>query len=216
MEELDVRNRILSGTEELFMKYGVRSISMDDIARHLGVSKKTLYQHFADKDDLVTHVSSSHLERDIALFLELRKQSSNAIEELAKISMWIKEDLEKMNPTLLIDIQKYHPKAFHQWTRYKEEFVRKSVVQNIEQGKREGYFRPEVNAEVIALSRLLLLEAAFDDRHFPRDKFKLVDIQSQLFDLFVYGMCTDKGRNLYEEYKQRNENPTTITMKQTL
>jgi AcrR family transcriptional regulator len=121
MEETDVRNRILSGTEELFMKYGVRSISMDDIARHLGVSKKTLYQHFADKDDLVTHVSSSHLQRDQAMFADLRQQSSNAIEELARISVWIKEDLEKMNPTLLIDIQKYHPKAFAIWVPTKRD-----------------------------------------------------------------------------------------------
>jgi hypothetical protein len=63
---------------------------------------------------------------------------------------------------------------------------------------------------VIATSRLLLLEAAFDHRHFPPEKFKLVDIQSQLFDLFVYGMCTDKGRQLYEQYKHRQENPIPI------
>lgn len=191
---------------------------MDDIARHLGVSKKTLYQHFADKDDLVTHVSSSHLERDKVMFADLKKHSGNAIEELARISVWIKEDLEKINPTLMIDIQKYHPKAFAIWVNYKEKFVRESVVQNIEQGKREGYFRPEVNAEVIAIARLLLLEAAFDHRHFPPEKFKLVDLQSQIFDLFVYGLCTDKGRQLYEQYKRPLENPlpTTITMKQTL
>jgi len=202
MEEQEIKNRILNGSEELFMRYGVRSISMDDIARHLGVSKKTLYQHFSDKDDLVTRVSRAHFERDARLFRQLKAEAKNAIEELAKLWVWIKEDLEKMNPALLMDIQKYHPKAFRHWMQYKEEFVRESMVLNIDQGKREGYFRPEVNAEIIATSRLLLLEAAFNDRYFPRDTFNLVDIQSQLFELFVYGLCTDKGRQLYEQYKQ--------------
>lgn len=210
MEEVDVRNRILSGSEELFMRYGVRSISMDDIARHLGVSKKTLYQHFADKDDLVTHVSSSHLERDKVLLSDLKKQAGNAIDELARISIWIKEDLEQINPTLMIDIQKYHPTAFSIWVNYRENFIRASVVQNIEQGKREGYFRQDVDADVIAISRLLLLEAAFDHRHFPHEKFKVVDVQSQLFDFFVYGLCTDKGRQLYEQYKHNHENPISV------
>ena len=68
MEELDVKDKILKGAEELFMRYGIRSISMDDIARHLTVSKKTLYQHFADKDDLVLSVSRSHLQRNKAEF----------------------------------------------------------------------------------------------------------------------------------------------------
>lgn len=139
------------------MRYGVRSVSMDDIARHLGVSKKTIYQHFSDKDALVTDVSRSHLERHILLFRQLKAQSNNAIEELAKLSVWIKEDMEKMNPSLLMDIQKHHPRAFRHWMQYKEKFVRESVVQNIEQGKREGHFRPQVNAEIIAVSRLLLL-----------------------------------------------------------
>jgi AcrR family transcriptional regulator len=201
MEEQEIKTRILNGSEELFMRYGIRSVSMDDIARHLGVSKKTIYQHFADKDDLVTDVTRTHFDRDIRLFRQLKAQSKNAIEELAKISVWIKEDLEKMNPSLLMDIQKHHPRAFRQWMQYKEKFVRESVVQNIEQGKREGYFRPEVDAGIIAVSRLLLIEAAFDEQHFPRGKFKLVDIQSQLFELFVYGMCTEKGRRLYEQYK---------------
>ena len=65
MEDYEVKDKILAGSEALFMKYGIRSVSMDDIARHLAVSKKTLYQHFADKDELVTVMSQEHMKREI-------------------------------------------------------------------------------------------------------------------------------------------------------
>src|SRR3954467_98173 len=113
MEELDTKEKILKGAETLFMKYGVRSISMDDIARHLSVSKKTLYQHFADKEDIVTMACKAHLERSTKEFEEVKSEAKNAIEELATLSLCLRKNMEDMNPSLLFDLQKYHPKA---WT----------------------------------------------------------------------------------------------------
>ncbi len=90
--ELDIKKKILKAAENLFMKYGVRSISMDDISRHLSVSKKTLYQHFADKEDIVSMACQAHIETMATQFLEITRNSKNAIDELAKISRCLKQE----------------------------------------------------------------------------------------------------------------------------
>lgn len=209
MEDQDIKDKIIKGSEELFMKYGVRSISMDDIARHLSVSKKTLYQHFTDKEEIITQVSQTHLDRTTNQMNDLREEAENAIDELAKISVCIKQNMEEMNPSLLFDLQKYHPKAWAVWMDHKSKHIYESVVRNLKQGIEDGHFRTEIKTEIIASTRLMLIEAVFDERIFPKNKFNLVEVHSEIFDHFVYGICTEKGRKLYQKYKE-NHNLETI------
>lgn len=211
MEDIQTKEKILKGAEELFTKYGVRSISMDDIARHLSVSKKTLYQHFADKEDIVTMACKNHLERHASEFAAIKDNATNAIDELAKLSLLLKKNMQDMNPSLLFDLQKYHPKAWSEWVNHKNKFIRTSVERNLKQGIEEGYFRAEINARVIAAVRLELVQMAFDEEIFPREQFRLAEVQMQIFDHFVYGLVTDKGRKLYQKYKDvNNHQPSTI------
>jgi AcrR family transcriptional regulator len=211
MEETGIKVKILKGAEELFMKYGVRSISMDDIARHLSVSKKTLYQHFADKEDIVTMCCKAHLERSAKEFEIIKETSKNAIDELANISVCLKRNMQDMNPSLLFDLQKYHPKAWYEWTNHKNNFIRCSVVRNLKQGIEEGHFRADLDPDIIAAVRLELVQLAFNEDIFPRERYRLPEVQMQIFDHFVYGLVTDKGRKLYQKYKEvNNHQPTTI------
>jgi AcrR family transcriptional regulator len=210
MDELDIKEKILKGAEDLFLKYGIRSISMDDIARHLSVSKKTLYQHFADKDELVIMVSKNHLERSRKSYEEIRDRSKNCIEELAMISVCMKHDMEGLNPGMLFDLQKFHPKAWSHWLDYKNKFIRDSVVRNLDQGIEEGFIRPEISPEVMATVRIELVQIAFNTELFPPGRFKLAEVQEQIFDHFVYGLVTDKGRKLYQKHKELNHQPSTV------
>ena len=205
MEEINTKEKIQKGAEELFMRYGVRSISMDDIARHLSVSKKTLYQHFTDKEDIVTVTCKSHLDRNAEEFKSIRKNARNAIEELFQLSVCLKRNMQDMNPSLLFDLQKYHPKAWSVWVNHKNKFIRESVVRNLRQGIEEGYFRQEIDPEVIAAVRLEMVQLAFNEEVFPRERFRLPEVQMQIFDHFVFGLLTDKGRKLYLKYKQENK-----------
>ncbi len=204
MEEIGTRDKILNGAVELFMKYGLRSISMDDIARHLTVSKKTLYQHFADKEDLITLVLESHIEESQKQYEGITRNSTNAIEELAQISQCLRKDMAETNPSVLFDLQKFHPKAWEVWINHKNKYIRESVVRNIKQGIEEGYFRSEVNAEVLAAIRIELISMGFDQTIFPQSTFNLAEVQSQIFDHFVYGLCTDKGKKLYQKHKEQH------------
>lgn len=210
MEDQDSKTKILKGAEELFMRYGVRSISMDDIARHLSVSKKTLYQHFADKDELVMMVSRGHLERNILQFDTIRDESKNPIEELAKLSVCMKMNMETMNPAVMFDLQKFHPKAWNEFIKFKNNHLRESIVRNLKQGIELGYVRPEVNPEILAAIRIETVQLAFNNELFAAGQYSLAEVQAHLFDHFVYGIVTEKGRKLYEKFKTVNPQPSLL------
>lgn len=201
-----MKTRIIQGAEELFLKYGVRSVSMDDVARHLSVSKKTLYQYFADKDEMVTMVLVQHMEKDVKQYASFHVSSKNAIDELVKISACMKKDFQKLHPSLLFDLQKYHPKAWSVWMGHKQVHIKDSIVRNLKQGMEEGFFRPEINVEVLAITRLELIQLIFDETLFPTDKYSLVGVNQQIFENFVYGLLTDKGRKVYEKLKLQSTN----------
>jgi AcrR family transcriptional regulator len=202
LEQLDIKTKILRAAESLFMKYGVRSISMDDISRHLSVSKKTLYQHFADKEDIVSMTCQAHIDTIASQFREITRTSKNAIEELAKISRCLKQNTEDTNPSLLFDLQKYHPKAWSVWLNHKNKFIRESVIRNLQQGIAEGNYRPELNVDIIAAMRLELVQLPFDNNVFPNSRYRIAEVQMQIFDHFVHGIVTEKGRKLYQKYKE--------------
>jgi TetR/AcrR family transcriptional regulator, cholesterol catabolism regulator len=210
MEEQDIKTKILKGAEELYMRYGVRSISMDDIARHLSVSKKTLYLHFADKDELVTMVSRGHLERNILQFDTIRDESKNPIEELARLSVCMKMNMESMNPAVMFDLQKFHPKAWNEFIQFKNKHLRESIVRNLNQGIELGYVRPEVNPEILAPIRIETVQLAFNNELFSVGQYSLAEVQAHLFDHFVYGIVTEKGRKLYEKFKTVNPQPSLL------
>lgn len=209
MEEIDNREKLVKGAEELFMRYGLRSVSMDDIARHLGISKKTIYQHFADKDEVVVTVAKLHMEKQRQQFEEIRKHAKNCVEEMVNISYCLKENIRNINPSLLFDMQKYHQVAWNEWLSFKHRFIKDSVVRSLKQGVEEGCFRDDLDMEVIAIMRLEQVQLAFDSAIFPREKYDIPDVQAQLFEHFVQGIFTDKGRKLYQKYKQKNPKPHT-------
>jgi hypothetical protein len=94
---------------------------------------------------------------------------------------------------------------------HRNKFIYASVVRNLKQGIEEGHFRAEIDPEVIGAVRLEIIQLAFNEDIFPRERFRLPDVQMQIFDHFVYGLVTDKGRKLYQKYKEiRNHQPSTI------
>jgi len=202
MEDNEIKKKIIRGAETLFTKYGVRSISMDDIARHLSVSKKTLYQHFEDKEDIVTMAVQSHIERIMGEFDLIQSSAIDAIDELSKISKCLKRMMSEINPSLMFDLEKYHPRAWGVWVDNKKKFIRESVIRNLKKGVEEGYFRVELDLEIMATMRMELVQLAFDDRVFPPSQFNVPDVQLQLFEHFVFGLLTEKGRKKYLKCKE--------------
>ena len=119
MAEMDTGDRIRQKAHDLFMRYGFRSVSMDDIAQNLGMSKKTIYQYFEDKDELIAAVVKDDIYKNQATCENDRKISVNAIHEMFLAMDMVVEMFRTMNPSLLYDMQKYHPKAFQIFSTHK-------------------------------------------------------------------------------------------------
>lgn len=206
MEDQDVKTKLLKGAEELFMRYGVRSITMDEIARHLSISKKTLYQYFADKDDIVASVTDTHLNRERHGYQNNISQAKNAVEELVNLSLCLKENLKGMNPSLLFDLQKYHRRAWQIWTEFKNVYVRNTMIDNLKRGMEEGLYRPEINPEILAVVRIESIQLGFDEQLFPRDKYDLTTVQLNILEHFIHGLLTEKGKKLFLKYRKEKTN----------
>ncbi len=189
------------------MRFGVRSVTMDDIARLAGVSKKTIYQEFSDKNQLVFETFSSELEESMVRLEHLPKIKDGVIEHLVGLTHYIRQRFGDMNPMVMNEIQRYFPQCWQLFENFKKDYVLKEIIELLEKGKEEGYFRPEINTEIIALMRMEQMMFIFDPIKFPPSKFNAVDLQLEIFEHFLYGIFTEKGREAYLNQKnQYNEN----------
>lgn len=197
---MDISNRILLTSAELFTRYGVKSVTMDDVATELGISKKTIYQHFADKDEIVYQVVKLEMEKDQCEYLELDKVSENTIDKIMRSANMMRVQFASMNPSLIFDVKKYHPRAWQIFQEHKQKFLIESIRQDFIRGIQEGVFRADLNIEVLCRLRMEEIEMGFDYHLFPPDKFNLVDIQLVFLDHFIRGILSEQGVVIYESY----------------
>ncbi|WP_420578611.1 TetR/AcrR family transcriptional regulator [Ekhidna sp.] len=197
---MEAKEKILSSAEELFIQYGIRSVTMDDVAREASMSKKTLYQYFDNKDGLVSEVALNHFQRETSEFEEIESQAKDAIHEILLVSQCLRQHVFRMNPSLLYDMQKYHGKAWDQYQEFKQGTIRAHIERNIERGKNEGFFRSGINAKVLSTLRVEGVQLVFNTKIFPREEFDFREVQLQILDHFIHGLLTDMGRKKYEEY----------------
>ncbi len=199
------KDRILKGAEELFFKYGIKSITMDDIARHLGISKKTIYQFYSDKNEVVETLMLHNIKINECEFRQTAEKSENVIEEVFEMMNHIGMMFTKMNPNLFYDLQKYHPNSWKLFKQFKEDCIERMVEDSVKRGIKQGFVRADINTKIIARLRMEEVEMGFDPLVFPPDKFKIVDVQLALLDHFLHGICTLKGHKLINKHKQVTE-----------
>jgi AcrR family transcriptional regulator len=199
---VELRERIVKSAEERFMRYGIKSITMDDIARDLGISKKTIYQFFTEKGELVSMVMKNHIHAQQIILENIRKSAVDPIDEVLKISDYLKSSLQNTNIIVLFEVQKYHPQCYKLFLDYKEECIHTMLMQNMERGKELGLYRAEINVEIIAKLRTEEITIGFNPALFPPDKFTAQGVQVEFLDHFLHGICTLKGHKLINKYKQ--------------
>ena len=191
------KERILQKAHELFLRYGVRSVSMDDIAAQLGMSKKTVYQFYTDKEQLVDASLSSFLENNRKQCLADRQKAENAM---------MQEMFTNMNPSIVFDLEKYHPAVSKKIQHHKQVFMYQVVKQNLERGIKEELYRPDINVDVLTKFRIESMMLAFNPEVFPNNRTHFVSIQEQILEHFLYGLATIKGHKVIQKYKQQQKN----------
>lgn len=192
-----MREKILEIASEQFSLYGVRTITMEDIARLAGISKKTIYQEFKHKKELVKEAFSMTLIHDQQRLNEIMEVEDGVIEHLLYTSKMVRERLATLNPMVLLEIQKYFPEVWEMFTEFKEKVIVTDIVNVIEKGKRLGYFRPEINAKILAIMRVNQITAAMNPANFDKDVENIVTLHMAMMDHFLHGIFTEKGRQAY-------------------
>jgi TetR/AcrR family transcriptional regulator, cholesterol catabolism regulator len=172
---------------------------MDDIANNLGISKKTIYQHFEDKDALVYQLMKSELEQDKCEWQELERTSKNVIEKTVKSMDLFKQAFTEINPSAFFDIKKYHPNTWQLFQDHKQNFILGTIIKDLREGIEQGLFRNNIKVEILAKLRLEQVEMGFDPQIFPASKFSIVDVEVTMLDHFFRGIMTEKGLCVYEE-----------------
>ena len=200
-----MKERIKQKADELFRKYGIKSVTMDEIAVRLGVSKKTIYQSFTDKDELVDEVIGELLIYNQTCCNRDRASATDAIHEVFLAMEMIQQMFQNMNPVILHDIERNHPVTFQKFLQHKYKFLFQILKENIERGKKEELYRADVNTEVIAKIRLETMMLPFNQEIFPKNKYNLVDLERQLIEHYLFGVSTMKGYKLILKYQQQRK-----------
>ncbi len=194
---METRQRILEIAIAQFARFGVRAITMEDLARQAGISKKTIYQEFEDKKDLVKAVFGAILEQDRKRLAFILEQGDGVIEHLVQTSKMMRERLTSINPLVILEVQKYFPEAWNLFESFKQETIQQDLIKVLERGKELGYFRPEIDSRVLARVRLTQVTTAFDPKNFAEPDYNLVEDQMIILDHFLHGIFTEKGRQAY-------------------
>lgn len=189
----------------LFFKYGIKHVTMDDIAKELGMSKKTIYQFYKEKDDLVNQLCDIQLKFQEDRFEELNATAKDPIHEIMMISSCIRELIQNINPLFFLDLQKFYPTAYQRFQKFRTENAHRLILINIKRGIEMGVYRPDLEPDFIANYRLVQIDMLMFGNHFPLDKIGFARIHELMLDLFVYGICTIKGHKLINNYKKIKE-----------
>ena len=178
---------------------------MDDIAHELSISKKTIYQFFKDKNEIVTICVSDILEKEKQFIESKISESVDAMEELMIAVEYFKKFIRTLNPSLLTDLENHYPEAWKVYFQYRDICFKKNLINSMKRGISQGYFRDDFNLEIMAKLRMEQVQLAFNPKLFPHQEFDFLEIQLQFTEHFILGISTIKGFERIQAYRESHK-----------
>ncbi|MEI6019661.1 MAG: TetR/AcrR family transcriptional regulator [Bacteroidota bacterium] len=204
-KSMEPQEKILKTSLNLFFKYGIKHVTMDDIAKELGMSKKTIYHFYKEKDDLVNQLCEMEMLLQEDLFNKINEEAMDPIHEIMMISQKMREMMQNINPIFFMDLQKFYPEAFKRFQKFKESCAFQKIVDNIMKGINLGIYRKDFDVVFAARYRLSQIDTLMFGNHIVYEKISFVRAHELMFEMFVYGICTVKGHKLINNYKKIHE-----------
>ncbi len=180
------------------MKFGIKSLTMDDIARELCISKKTIYQSVDNKAELVERVMQDYLDEDNANIEEIFSQSDNAIDEMISIIDYIINSLRGFNSTAVSDMKLHYPQAWNLYNKYRFENTLRRVTQNLRKGMEEGVYRADLQLDIIARIYVGGIDVLLDTEFFPAKEYQFLDTYREYLNYHLRGIVTLNGLKILE------------------
>lgn len=209
-ETSEARARILKTAGMLFSKFGFRSISMDDISQHNGISKKTLYQYFSDKDEIVTLAIQGHLSTEKEMLRQIQAEARDTVDFLISANNYLMRNFRETSPATVHELKKYHQQAWDVIDNFRKEFLLNVMAENLRNGIAEGNIRPGIDMDILSRLRLEALSLVIDPDVTQKDSFKATEVSWVLLEHFIAGIATDNGRKLYRKYVKEYNRETKI------
>lgn len=197
---------IITQAAEIFSRYGIKSITMDELARQIGISKKTLYQYFTDKNDLVEKSLDAITAQNQCLMNNIDK-SLNAIEEMVEVYRYVNELIRSHNPVLDFDLQRYYPQIFKKIRETHRAHTYTMLLENLKKGKAEAYYRADIDDEILAKLSLLRIEYFMHSDLITAEELHSNKFFTEVFKYHLFGIISKKGW----QYIQNNH-PEFITI----
>jgi AcrR family transcriptional regulator len=190
---MELKQHILKKAFNLFMRYGIKSITMDDLSRDLGISKKTLYQYVENKADLIEQLFQQHIEEEKRIMAHIQRESVDAIDELLKIARYVMQKLHELSPTTVLDLQKYYPNTWREMEALHQRHVFAIIKQNMERGIREGVYRADMQLDIIAKLYVGKSMLVTDGSLFPASEYDISRLYREYINYHLHGIASPKG-----------------------
>lgn len=200
-----MKNKIIVSASELFLNYGFKSVTMDDLANKIGISKKTIYLHFKNKTKLV-EATTMHIFDIISTGIDcICALEKNPIEEIYDIKSLIMEHLKDEKSSPLYQLQKYYPRIFASLKIKQFELMQGCVKDNLNRGIEQNLYRDTINVEFIARIYFNSMIAIKDKDLFPHKLFSMNMLMENYLEYHLRGICTQKGIDLLTQLTNTNQ-----------
>jgi len=199
-----VKEKILHKAGELFLTYGFKSVTMDDIANEMAISKKTIYQHFSNKTKLVESVTLNlfaKISEEIDCLCTLKR---NPIEEVYEIKKLIMKHLKGEKSSPQYQLQKYYPKIFNTLKTKQFEIMSDCVVENIERGIEQGLYRKSLDIEFVVRIYFSGVLSVKDKDLFPKEMFSTEELLENYLEYHLRGIVTENGLSKLNQIINKN------------
>lgn len=181
------------------MRYGIKSVTMDDIARELGISKKTLYKFVENKADLIQKIFHEYIKCEKGEMDQILHASANAIEEIQNIGKYVIQQLRELAPTVLYDLQKYYRESWTLLQSLHQQYIYQVIKANLERGIKEGLYREDLDSDIIAKLYVGKTSLLVDEGLFPLKRYDKGSLFKEYIKYHVQGIASPKGLKLFKE-----------------
>jgi len=199
--ENELKNLVIK-VRALYVKYGIKSMTMDDVARELGMSKKTLYQFVQNKDELVSKVCELMDYERAKKFQKIYAEKLNAIQSLMEVNKIVSQELKEFNPSIEYDLRKYHPEVYFKIKEKNHKIMFNAVLDNLKKGKKEGLYRSDLDEDLIAKLYISRVDSIRDNEFILKEELQKPEFTRQLIEYHIRGVANENGINEFEKYRK--------------